>query len=245
MIGGPLVDQGKVKDITFFSNSLQEEMELLIYVPANYTPLNKYNILIASDGKDYFQLGGISRLADKLIDDFEIENLIIVGVPYKNIEDRRKKYIPTGEQHEAYLRFLAHELIPYLDNEFSTFQLGSTRGLIGDSMAGTASLLAAIKYPNIFSKAILQSPYVDEHVLQLVEKTPVNNTLSIYHVIGTGEDKVITTDKKIKDFLTPNRHLHNLLLEKGYNTFYEEFNGNHTWKYWKPDLRRALIENFS
>lgn len=90
MIGGPLVDQGKVKDITFFSNSLQEEMELLIYVPANYTPLNKYNILIASDGKDYFQLGGISRLADKLIDDFEIENLIIVGVPYKNIEDRRK-----------------------------------------------------------------------------------------------------------------------------------------------------------
>ena len=245
MIGGPLVDQGKVKDITFFSNSLQEEMELLIYVPANYTPLNKYNILIASDGKDYFQLGGISRLADKLIDDFEIENLIIVGVPYKNVEDRRKKYIPTGEKHEAYLRFLAHELIPYLDQEFSTFQLGSTRGLIGDSLAATASLLAALKYPNIFSKAILQSPYVDEHVLQIVEKTPLIHTLSIYHVIGTGEDKVLTTDKKIKDFLTPNRHLHNLLLEKGYNTFYEEFNGNHTWKYWKPDLRRALIENFS
>ncbi len=51
-------------------------------------------------------------------------------------------------------------------------------------------------------------------------------------------------DKTIKDFLTPNRQLHQLLTEKGYKVFYEEFEGNHTWKYWKPDLRRALIENF-
>lgn len=239
------MDHGKVKDITFFSTSLQEEIELLIYVPANYTPLNKYNILIASDGKDYFQLGGIPRIADELIDDYEIENIIIVGVPYKSIEDRRSKYIPSGSQHDAYLRFLAHELVPYLDEEYSTFQLGSTRGLIGDSMAATASLLASLKYPTIFSKAILQSPYVDENVLKIVEESNTMNAVSIYHIVGTGEDKVLTTDKKIKDFLTPNRKLHDLLLSKGYKTFYEEFNGNHTWKYWKPDLRRALIENFS
>ncbi len=239
------MDHGTVKDITFYSKVLQEEIELLIYVPANYTPLNKYNILIASDGKDYFQLGGIPRLADQLLDDYEIDNIIIVGVPYKNIADRRKKYIPTGEQHEAYLRFLAHELVPYLDNEYSTFQLGETRGLIGDSMAATASLLATLKYPNIFSKAILQSPYVDEHVLNIVEQSNNMNTVSIYHVIGKGENQVLTTDKKIKDFLTPNRKLHELLVAKGFKTFYEEFDGNHTWKYWKPDLKRALIENFS
>ncbi|RUL54287.1 alpha/beta hydrolase [Lysinibacillus antri] len=238
------MDQGTVKDFTFYSNALQEEMELLIYIPANYTPLNKYNILIASDGKDYFQLGGISRLADKLIDDYEIENIIIVGVPYKSVEDRRRKYIPTGDQHDGYLRFLAHELVPYLDQEYSTYQLGSTRGLIGDSMAATASLLATLKYPSIFSKAILQSPYVDEYVLKAVQETHNMNAVSIYHIVGKGEDKVLTTDKKIKDFLTPNRKLHDLLIAKGYNPFYEEFNGNHTWKYWKPDLRRALIENF-
>lgn len=239
------MDQGTVKDLNFYSNALQEEIELLVYVPANYTPLNKYNILIASDGKDYFQLGGIPRLADQLMNDYEIENIIIVGVPYKDVADRRKKYIPTGEQHDAYLRFLAHELVPYLDKEYSTFQLGATRGLIGDSMAATASLLAALKYPNIFSKAILQSPYVDEHVLNIVGQSNQMNAVSIYHIVGTGEDKVLTTEKKIKDFLTPNRQLHELFLSKGYKTFYEEFNGNHTWKYWKPDLRRALIENFN
>ncbi|HWL12464.1 MAG TPA: alpha/beta hydrolase-fold protein [Ureibacillus sp.] len=239
------MDHGTIREVSFFSASLNEEQELLIYIPANYTPLNKYNILIASDGKDYFQLGGISRLADELLDDYEIENIIIVGIPYKSIGDRRRKYIPTGEFHEAYLRFLAHELVPYLDGEFSTYQLGSTRGVIGDSMAATASLMAALKYPSIFSKAILQSPYVDEHVLKTVENSNNMNAVSIYHIIGKGEDKVLTTDKQIKDFLTPNRQLHELFLAKGYKTFYEEFDGNHTWKYWKPDLRRALIENFS
>ncbi|WP_404427617.1 esterase family protein [Ureibacillus chungkukjangi] len=239
------MDHGTIKEILFFSTALNEEQELLIYVPANYTPLNKYHILIASDGKDYFQLGGISRLADQLLDEYEIENIIIVGIPYKSVGDRRRKYIPTGELHEAYLRFLAHELVPYLDEEYSTFQLGSTRGVIGDSMAATVSLIAALKYPTIFGKAILQSPYVDEHVLKIVEESNNMNAVSIYHVIGTGEDKVVTTDKQVKDFLTPNRQLHTLLTSKGYTTFYEEFDGNHTWKYWKPDLKRALIKNFS
>ncbi|WP_332650392.1 alpha/beta hydrolase [Lysinibacillus sp. 54212] len=238
------MEKGTVKDFTFYSEALQEELQLLIYIPANYTPLYKYNILIASDGKDYFQLGGIPRLADELIDDYEIEHLIIVGVPYKSVHDRKLKYIPSGEQHEAYLRFLAHELVPYLDGEFSTNALGACRGLIGDSMAATVSLLAAIKYPNVFGKAILHSPYVDELVMERVRQAQHYEALSVYHVIGTDEDEVVTTDKTVKDFLTPNRELHSLMVEMDFNTFYDEFKGNHTWKYWKPDLKRALIENF-
>ncbi|HWL27130.1 MAG TPA: alpha/beta hydrolase-fold protein [Ureibacillus sp.] len=238
------MEKGSIKDVVFYSESLQEEIELLIYIPANYTPLNKYNILLASDGKDYFQLGGITKLADELIEEYEIENLIIVGIPYKNVHDRKVKYIPTGEKHEAYLRFLAHELVPYLDREYSTLQMGSTRAVIGDSMAATVSLLAALKYPNIFSKAILQSPYVDKHVLEVVNNSNAQSQISIYHIIGKQENEVLTTDKTIKDFLTPNRQLNQLLTEKGFKTFYEEFDGNHTWKYWKPDLRRALIKNF-
>ncbi len=238
------MDKGTVKDISFYSECLQENMQLLIYIPANYTPLYRYNILIASDGKDYFQLGGIPRLADELIDDYEIEHLIIVGVPYKSIADRKRKYIPSGDHHEAYLRFLAHELVPYLDQEFSTNALGACRGLIGDSMAATVSLLAAVKYPHVFGKAILHSPYVDDLVMEKVRTAKGFDQLSIYHVIGTDENEVILHDKTVKDFLTPNREMHKLMVEMGYETFYEEFKGNHNWKYWKPDLKRALIENF-
>jgi len=239
------VDTGSVSTIQFYSNTLQEELKLYIYVPANYSPFNNYNVLIASDGNDYFQLGGITRLADTLIDSYEIENVIIVGIPYKDVYDRLRKYIPTGDQHEAYLHFLAHELYPYLNEQYSTYQSPMNTGLIGDSMAATVSLMAALKYPNIFGKVIMQSPYVDNVVIEKVAQFEHPNLLSIYHIIGTDEHKVVTTDKTFKDFLTPNRQLHSLMERKGYRSFYDEFNGNHTWKYWKPDLKRALIENFS
>ncbi|WP_274309273.1 alpha/beta hydrolase [Solibacillus daqui] len=238
------MDKGTVENIAFFSNALNEELELLIYIPANYSPLYEYNILIASDGKDYFQLGGIPRLADQLIDDFIVENMIIVGVPYKDYQDRKRKYIPTGDQFEAYMRFLAHELVPYLDAEFSTSHMGGSRALIGDSMAATISLMTAIHYPNIFGKAILQSPFVDEHVLNAVRNAKNLDILSVYHIIGLLEKEVIFKDKSVKDFLTPNRELHQLFLTLGVDTFYEEFDGNHTWTYWKPDLKRALTQIF-
>lgn len=238
------MEKGTVKDVAFYSDALQEELELLIYIPANYSPLFEYNILIASDGRDYFQLGGIPRLADTLIEDYIIENVIIVGVPYKNVQDRKRKYVPSGDQFHAYMRFLALELVPYLDDQFTTFQTGSSRALIGDSMAATVSLMAAVNYPNIFGKAILQSPYVDEDVLKEVQNAKNTDLLSLYHIIGLRENEVITTDKTVKDFLTPNRVLHELIVKKQIPTFYEEIEGNHTWKYWKPDLKRALVEIF-
>ena len=238
------MDKGTVKDIAFFSDSLQEEMNLLIYIPANYSPLYQYHICIASDGRDYFQLGGIARLADQLIDDYEIEQTIFVGVPYRDAKDRARKYIPTGDLFDAYIRFLAHELVPYLDKEFSTNQLASSRVLMGDSMAGTASLMGVVHYPNIFGKAVMHSPYVDEHVLEKMGNVKHGDSIFLYHVIGLKEDQVTMKDNQVKDFLTPNRALHDLIVTKRIPTFYEEFDGNHTWTFWKPDLHRALVKIF-
>ena len=238
------MDRGTIKDVAFYSDALQEQLNLLIYIPANYSPLYQYHVCIASDGRDYFQLGGIARIADQLIDDYEIENVIIIGVPYVNAADRARKYIPSGDLFDAYMRFLAHELVPYIDEEFSTHQLAASRALMGDSMAATASLMGVMKYPNIFGKAIMQSPYVDERVLYIVEHAKETSSNFLYHIIGLQEDKVQTMDKQIKDFLTPNRKLHELVKNKNIPHFYEEFNGNHTWTYWKPDLFRALTKIF-
>ncbi|MBK3494922.1 esterase family protein [Viridibacillus sp. YIM B01967] len=238
------MNRGTITDIEFFSEALQEDMHLLIYLPANYSPLYKYSVLIASDGKDYFQLGRISRVVDDYLDQGEIENLIIVGVPYKSVEDRRQKYLPNGEKHDAYLRFLANELVPYMDEHYSTYQIGMGRALIGDSQAATVSLLAAIRYPNIFGKVLMQSPQVNDDILEKVQQMQDVHAFSIYHIIGTKENEVMTMNKTIKDFLTPNRALHNLMDKKGFSTFYDEFNGNHSWKFWQPDLKRAIKQNF-
>ncbi|MFD2679741.1 alpha/beta hydrolase [Bacillus seohaeanensis] len=232
--------RGTVNELSLFSKELNEEITMLVYLPANYSPLYKYSLLIAQDGKDYFQLGRIPRLADELLEKKEIENTIIVGIPYKNVEDRRRKYHPHGEENDAYIRFLAHELVPLLDDKYPTYHMGMGRALIGDSLGATVSLMTALKYPHTFGKVIMQSPLVNEKVLQAVERLTEPQLLNLYHVIGKEETEVKTTDGTVKDFLTPNRQLHELLEKRNFSFFYEEFDGNHTWKHWQPDLKRAL-----
>ncbi len=234
------IARGTVTEIMIASKELQEDIQLLVYLPASFSPLYKYSLLIAQDGKDYFQLGRIPRVVDELLDQQEIENLIIVGIPYADVHDRRRKYHPDGEQNAAYIRFLAHELVPFLDEKYPTYHMGLGRALIGDSLGATVSLMTALQYPHTFGKVILQSPYVDDKVLDAADHHNDPHLINIYHIIGKGETEVKTTNGEIQDFLSPNRDLHFLFNEKQFSTFYEEFEGDHTWKHWQPDLKRAL-----
>ncbi|PLT33908.1 esterase family protein [Bacillus sp. V5-8f] len=234
------IPKGTIKEYKFNSQALEEELELLVYLPANFSPLTKHTVLIAQDGRDYFQLGRIGRVADGLANDGDIDNLIIVGIPYHDVHDRRSKYHPAGEKHSAYIRFLAHELVPFIDEEFPSYHMGLGRVLIGDSLGATVSLLTALKYPNTFGKCILQSPLVNEAVENAVKGFEHPQLLEIYHVVGKQETEVPTTDGGKANFIEPNRRISKLFEEKGFSYFYNEFEGNHTWKYWQPDLKRAL-----
>ncbi|UAL53381.1 MULTISPECIES: alpha/beta hydrolase [Metabacillus] len=235
---------GIVKETLLYSKELEEEVTLLIYLPKNYSPLYKYSLIIAQDGQDYFRLGRISRQTEELLSEKEIENVIIVGIPYRDVHDRRDKYHPEGPKQKAYIRFLAHEVVPFLDKEFPTYQMGAGRALIGDSLAGTVSFMTALTYPNTFGKVIMQSPYSDETVLQMVEDFSSPALLSVYHQIGTKETEVKTTDGAVQDFLAPNRKLHAAIDAKGIPSVYEEFEGDHKWTFWQPSLKKILKTMF-
>lgn len=238
------LDKGSITTTTLYSEALQEEMKLLIYVPASYTPMMEYPIALASDGNDYFQLGSLSRILDEKIEDGDIEEHIVVGIPYINSQDRREKYMPNGKKHAAYLKFLAVELMSYLQDNYSISQLPSEHILMGDSQAATVSLLALVKYPEVFQQAILHSPQVNEEVLELAKQLPEDIQYHIYHAIGKGEHAVHTRDGKTVDFLTPNRELHEILQEQSFDYDYVELPGDHTWKTWKPDLPKAIVRIF-
>ncbi|RDW15966.1 alpha/beta hydrolase [Oceanobacillus chungangensis] len=233
-----------VKEIQ--SNYLNETKAVKIYLPESFSPLNKYNICIMQDGDDYFQMGRIATLSDRLHTDGEIENTVFAGIHYKNKADRRKRYHLEGAEHDAYTNFIVREVIPMLDEIIPNLQMGRSRALIGDSLAGSFALSTAIRYPNTFGKVIMQSPYVDDALLRKVKATPNLETLDIYHTIGTAEIEALLSDEKKEDLLTPNRELFKLLQEKGTNyIYYELADGDHTWKYWQRDMERLLKTMFN
>jgi enterochelin esterase-like enzyme len=100
--------------------------------------------------------------------------------------------------------------------------------------------LTALQYPHTFGKLLLQSPFVNELVLEKINHFSQPELLDIYHVVGDNETEVPTTDGQISNFLVPNRQLSQMLFEKSFTYYYDEFHGNHSWTYWQPDLKRAL-----
>ncbi|MCZ0756115.1 alpha/beta hydrolase [Anoxybacillus sp. J5B_2022] len=235
-----IVQKGIVTEQTIYSHELEEEVTLLIYLPSMFSLLYKYSLLIAQDGKDYFMFGKVGRVVEQLMEERKIDRTIVVGIPYKNVHDRYEKYHPNGGKHTAYLKFLANELVPYLDQEFPTYQMGMGRALIGDSLGGTVSLLAGLTYPHTFGKIAMQSPYFNEAILEKIEQFTEPHLLQLYHSIGTEETAVKTTDGNVRDFVTPNRNARDRFIQKGFDYTYEEFSGDHTWTYWQPDLPKAL-----
>ncbi|WP_413380198.1 alpha/beta hydrolase [Alkalihalobacillus sp. 1P02AB] len=231
---------GDLSEAIINSQFLNEEQKLMIYTPPNFTPMKSYHLLICQDGQDYFQLGRIPRQVDTLIEEVELREVIIIGVPYPSVKERRKRYHPDEEKFASYLRFLVDELMPFLEDKFPLHSLASSRTLAGDSLAGTVSLMAALKYPATFGQVMMHSPLVNETVLQAVSDANTIDGLAIYHMIGQKETAVKTTNGQVLDFLEPNRQLKEALEKLKIDYTYGEFDGDHTWTYWQKDLENGL-----
>ena len=57
-------------------------------------------------------------MIDEFIESGEIEDVIYFGVPYTSVSERRRMYHPDGDKREAYTRFIAQELVPYIDTNY-------------------------------------------------------------------------------------------------------------------------------
>ncbi|MDN4523607.1 alpha/beta hydrolase [Fictibacillus fluitans] len=231
--------KGTIEEQTLHSQELNEKVPLLVYYPPVYTTLKKYPVLIAQDGPDYFQLGRLASTADELIQSGDIEPMIIIGIAHQRGDDRHQKYHPIGSKHSSYLRFMSNELPAYINQEFNTYLLGSGICLIGDSLGGYVSLMCGLRYPRTFGQLILQSPFVDSNVLEILHSFTGYELLKLYHSVGTEEAK-FKSPSGVKDFLTPNRQLFRMLETKNFEYQYEEFQGNHLWSDWQKNLVPAL-----
>ncbi len=232
--------EGTIFEKMIYSEELKEEIPLRIYTPPHFTPIKTYDLLICQDGNDYFQIGRIPRVVEQLINEMEIREVIVVGVPYPSVAERRKRYHPSGEKTPNYIRFLANELLPFLDAQFPIEPSASARTLAGDSLAATVSLLAALSHPDLFGNVMMHSPYVDDDVLKAITSCEKPDRLSLYHVVGIHETAVEMTDGQTADFVTPNRKMNELIKSRPFTYTYDEFDGDHTWKYWQKDLARGL-----
>ena len=126
-----------------------------IWLPPGYDASERYPVLYMHDGQNLFdpRLTGSGEIWDvddaivRLVDSGTIPPLIVVGV--FNTADRGFEYSPW---HGApnYASFLIEELMPRVNESFSTFIGPENTAVMGSSMGGLLSYYLVTYHPEVF-----------------------------------------------------------------------------------------------
>ena len=187
--------------VTIKSNALDEERQMLIYLPAGYDrTATKYHVLYLLDGGyHFFHVSGIVQF---LSSQGLIPQMIVVAI--RNVDRNRDfspshvEAIPTSGGAEKFMFFLSDELIPYIDDNFRT---QSYRILVGHSFGGTFATYALLEKPDLFDAYIAISPYLqfdNELLVKQAEtdlKSSYNKDICFYMTLGNEPDYIPALEK--------------------------------------------------
>jgi predicted alpha/beta superfamily hydrolase len=152
---------------TITASKIGRSYDLFISLPENYyTSKQAYPVLYVLDGW-HFPL--MAFLQDNNVYSKRMPPVIIVNIgqlPAKDVMAlRAQDFSPTpipqslgggGGGAAAFLDFLEHELIPFIDRTYRTNP--ADRGLLGHSMGGKFALYALEQRPGLFQRIVAASP---------------------------------------------------------------------------------------
>ena len=111
---------------------------------------SRYPLLIVHDGGDYLDYSSMQVVLDNLIHRLELAEIVVA---FTNPQDRLVEYA----DHEPHARYIADELVPWLETEFPLVATPGGRGLMGASFGAAASFAVARRHPGMFGRMLLQS----------------------------------------------------------------------------------------
>ncbi|MGH8286076.1 MAG: alpha/beta hydrolase-fold protein, partial [Steroidobacteraceae bacterium] len=124
---------GVLDELRLSSALFGDTRRLLVYLPARFRRSRRYALLIAHDGEDYLKFASLKTVLDNLIDRLEIAPLIVALSQSPN---RLAEY--AGDERHA--RHILEEMLPVLRQRYPLADTPATRGLMGASFGGVASL---------------------------------------------------------------------------------------------------------
>ncbi len=209
-----------------------------VLLPPGYNELVTYPAVYCQDGDDFFQFGRIATAAMRLTLDEGVEPFLVIGIDVDRTR-RTSEYLPGGSRNEAYVSFVAEELLPYVEDRYPVRK--EERIAAGDSLGAAVSLQLSLTYPAIFRRVLSLSGAFFEEVQQLVRNENDLQWLEVHALVGL-EETAVTTDRGTFDFVEGNRTTMELLSERGARLSYRENSGGHTWGFWQQELPAMLKE---
>ena len=234
----PDARRGELTGFQMYSDAFESHRDIQVYLPARFRKSRSYPLLVVHDGADYLQYADFKTVLDNLIHRLEIPAMIVAMT---QSPDRLVEY--TGDQRHA--RFIGDELLRELNTKLPLIDNNSSRGLMGASLGGVASLHTAHQYPDRFGQLLLQSGSFAFSDLGKHQKGPVFDP--VVRFVNEYRKEPFALAEKIymscgiyESLIYENRSLLPLLQAQGMQVKFEEARDAHNWENWRDRLRNGL-----
>jgi enterochelin esterase-like enzyme len=235
----------------FASALLKNTRPIFVYLPPGYSKnAQPYDLLVIFDGQDSIDIVPTPTTLDNLMSEKRIAPTValIVG----NVKGMRGTELPCNP---TFAEFLNSELIPWLGRNYNVTRDPQRVTIGGYSYGGLAATCAAYRHPETFGNVLSQSgsywwppppdpskpdtfaPDDQDYVARLFVDSP-KLPLRFYLDAGSRE---FDRDVNGSSILVTNRHLRDVLRAKGYEVFYQEFQGAHDYLSWRGTIADGLI----
>ncbi len=227
------VARGMVSKEYIKSAFLGNERRVWVYTPPDYsTEHEPYHLLVMFDG-----WASIAFIPTPVI----LDNLFAAGLlpPMVAVIPDSLNRSCELVLHDPFVEFLAQELLPWVYERYHVTHDPSRTIVGGSSAGGLTAAFAALRHPEIFGNVLSQSGAFwmgrDGEGEWLARQYALSTTVPVHFYLEIGLQEGTT------DMLASNRHMRDILETKGYELYYTEFNGGHTYLCWRGSLAQGLL----
>jgi enterochelin esterase family protein len=242
---------GKVEKHKIASKLLNNERNLSVYTPADYRPdRGPYALLVLFDESAYLTNVPTPVILDNLVAAGKIPPTVAVLIANPS-QDSRGKELPPNP---LFADFLATELLPWIHAHYSVTTDPKLTTVAGSSYGGIAATYAGLRHSEIFGNVLCQSGsfwWAPDHGVGpdadattetgwLAKEFIKSPKLPLRFWMDAG---VFEVDSRGTGggILEPSRHMRDVLLAKGYDVQYQQFNSGHDYLNWRGTLAEGLI----
>ena len=237
----PAAEAGSRRSLTIPSAALGRAVPVTVYLPASFShePEHRFPLLVLHDGTDYLHYAAATTVLDNLIHRGLVPEFVVA---FCDPLDRLTEYADD----ERHARFVAEELVPYLEAHLPLIGGRDARCLGGASFGAVATLSTAVRYPDCFGRLLLQSGSFAGASGECIE--PVDGLWSpVYEFVRRFvaapirvADKVFMSCGVLESMISENRAIRPILKDTGMQVVMGEELDGHTWGCWRDLLGVAL-----
>jgi enterochelin esterase-like enzyme len=234
----PEARPGSVEEHVVPARALDADRPVTVYLPARFRPGRSYPLLVVHDGLDYLRFSNLETVLDNLVHRNEVAPMVVA---LTQSPDRLREY-GADERHS---RWVAEELVPWLEARYPVREGAANRGLMGASFGAVAAFSTAFRYPQSFGRLLLQSGSFAFTDIGPSRRGPAFEPV-VEFVNAWREEPVAVAERVFvscgvyESLIYENRSMVPLFERAGMTVRYEEAFDGHNWENWRDRLRDGL-----